>query len=91
MLEQEMDPVLKIRAHWGLSQNLSDNDRQAEAIKEADIAIELARRQTYDMSAYGGSFHPAVPTMLIARAYSKIQLGMLREAESDCLGSASPA
>jgi tetratricopeptide (TPR) repeat protein len=35
--------------------------------------------------AYGGPFYPAVPFMLIARAKSKIQLGMLREAESDCL------
>ncbi len=85
LLEQETDPVLKIRAHWNLFQNLSYNDRQTQAMEEADAAITLARRQAYDMSAYGGSFHPAVPSMLIARAQSKIQLGMLREAESDCL------
>lgn len=85
LLEQETDPVLKIRAHWNLFQNLSDNDRQTQAVEEADAAITLARRQAYDMSAYGGSFHPAVPSMLIALAQSKIQLGMLREAESDSL------
>src|SRR5262249_42970611 len=38
-----------------------------------------------DMAAYGGGFLPAIPSMMIERAQSKIQLGMLREAESDCL------
>lgn len=85
MLEQEGDPVLRIRARWDLFKALSEEDRQTEAVREADLAIDLAQNQEYDMSAYGGRFGPAVPTMLIQRAHSKIQLGMLREAESDCL------
>ena len=85
MLAQEEDPLLKIRAHWNLFQNLSENDRQMLALEEAVAAIELARQQNYDMAAYGGVSYPAVPSMLISRAQSKIQLGMFHEAESDCL------
>ncbi len=83
MLAQEEDPLLKIRAHWELFRHLSEADRQAQALEEADAAIELAPLQKYDMAAYGGVFYPAVPSMLIGRAHSKVQLGMLREAESD--------
>jgi hypothetical protein len=80
MLEQESDPVLRIRAHWDLLESLSEGDRQTQALEEADAAIKLARLQTYDMAAYGGffygayggPFYPAVPFMLIARAKSKI-------------------
>src|SRR5262249_13462032 len=37
------------------------------------------------MTTCGGQFHPAVGSMLIARAQSKIQLGMPHEGENDCL------
>jgi len=86
MLTEEMDPILKIRGHWSLSGFLSGAKRQyAEAMTEIDSAMELARLQPYDMTTYGGiMFNPAVPVMMNARSGLKIQLGMLREAESDC-------
>ncbi|MGH9426019.1 MAG: hypothetical protein ACRD2L_06930, partial [Terriglobia bacterium] len=85
LLEEEADPVHKTRALFDLYRNLSDNDRQTQALEAVNSAIELARRQEYDMAVYGRGFFPAVPWMLNERAQSKMQLGMLREAESDCL------
>lgn len=84
MLEEEVDPVLKIRANWDLYRNLADNDRQRQALETINATVELARPFKYDMSAYGGTFCPAIPWMLNERAQSKLQLGMLREAEEDC-------
>src|SRR4030095_9093045 len=55
------------------------------ALEEAVAAIELARQQNYDMAAYGGVSYPAVPSLLVSRSQTKIQLGMFHEAESDCL------
>src|SRR5206468_383658 len=85
MLEREADPVLRIRVHWNLFRGLSYDDRHTAALVDADSAVELARLQNHDMAAYGGWFFPAVPFMLVERSRSKSQLGMHREAESDCL------
>ncbi len=85
MLAEEPDPILKIRGHRQLSGFLSGAKRQhAEAMKELDAALELARALPYDMTTYGGiMFNPALPSMLNARSGLKAQLGLLREAESD--------
>ena len=85
MLDREVDPVFIIRIRWNLFRALSYDDRHTEALVDAESAIQLARAQYQDMAAYGGWFFPSVPFMLIERSKSKSQLGMHREAETDCL------
>jgi hypothetical protein len=72
MLAEETDPIQRIIGEWDLIVALKLSDRNAEAVAESQVAIDLASQFPYDMSAYDNGyeriFAPAVPWMLTERA-----------------------